>query len=162
MGTNIRQNADGSVGFVTDDGAVEVQRLGGVSTPNTNTATFRGIKVAKVALGTGTSGGGVLAWANPEGVPVGIVNIEIYTTTKSTGASTIDVGTAANATTSSDNLIDGLDTGTAVVFADNNTDKGTNGKTRQLMSATQYVTASQASGAVAGLVGYAYISYVVL
>ena len=83
--------------------------------------------------------------------------------TKSTGACTIDVGTTAvSAATSSDNLIDGLDTGTAIGTFDNITDKGTNGKSRQKLASGKWVTASMASGAAAGTVGYAYIEYFII
>lgn len=116
--------------------------------------------VAKVALGTGTSGGGVFSWQNPENRDIIIDRIMLNITTKATSAATVDVGaTATSATTSSDNLIDGLDVNAAVGLFDNITDKGTNGKSRQLLASGKWVTASQASGAVAGLVGFAYISY---
>lgn len=116
--------------------------------------------IAKVALGVGTSGGGVFSWQNPESTSIIIDRIFLNVTTAATAAATVDVGTTAtNATTSSDNLIDGLDVNTAAGLFDNITDKGTNGKSRQLLASGKWVTASQASGAVAGLVGYAYISY---
>lgn len=117
-------------------------------------------KVAVVTL-TGTSattGGAVGSWKPAEGGPVIITKAVVYTTTKSTGAANLSVGTAADATTSSANLLDTLDVGTAVVCADNITDKGTNGRSRQLMSSTQYVTAT-GSSSTAGLVGTLYVEY---
>jgi hypothetical protein len=42
---------------------------------------------------------------------------------------------------------------------DNLGDAGTNGKTRQKLAAGKWVTGSVASGAAAGLVGFAYIHY---
>jgi len=121
---------------------------------------YRHINIAKVALAALDTGGGVLAWQNPEAVSIIIDRIEFDVTTKSTAASTVDVGTTAtNATTSSDNLMDGLDVGTAAGVFDNLGDAGTNGKAKQKLAAGKWVTASKASGACAGLVGYAYIHY---
>lgn len=118
-------------------------------------------QVAKVALAALDTGGGVLAWANPEAVSIIITGIFLNVTTKSTGACTLDVGTTAtDATTSSDNLLDGVDVGTAIGLFDNVTEKGTNGKSRQLLATGKWITASKASGNAAGLVGFAYIRYV--
>ena len=121
------------------------------------------LKCAKVALGSADTGGGVLGWQNPESSRVVVVRVGVDVTTKSTAACTVDVGTAANATTSSDNLLDGLDVGTATGTFDNIADKGTSGKERQSLDAkggtTDHVTASKASGAAAGLAGNAYIFY---
>ena len=118
---------------------------------------------ARVALAAVDTGGGVLAWQNPEASSIIITRVVIDATTKATGACTIDVGTTAtSATTSSDTLLDGLDVGTAATTADNITDKGTNGKSRQKLASGKWVTGSMASGAAAGLVGYAYIEYFVI
>lgn len=115
---------------------------------------------ARVALAAVDTGGGVFAWQNPHAETVIIDKIVIHVTTASTGACTVDVGTTAtSAATSSDNLIDGLDVNTAAGVFDNVTDKGTNGKTRQTVATGKWITASKASGASAGIVGYAYIYY---
>ena len=115
-------------------------------------------KVAEVALGVADTGGGVLSWQNPESLPILVTSVDVRTTTKSTGASTIDVGVSANDTTSDDTLIDGADTGTAAGLFSSAAKAvlDENGGT------TDYITGSKASGACAGLVGYAYIQYVVL
>lgn len=125
------------------------------------TVTFdRLVKIARVALTALDTGGGVFAWANPEAGSIIISRVELNVTTKATSACTVDIGTTAtNATTSSDNLIDGLDTGTAIITADNITDKGSNGKSRQLLATGKWVTGSMASGAAAGTVGFCYIFY---
>lgn len=125
------------------------------------TVTFdRSTKIAKVALGAADTGGGVLSWQNPEAVSIIITRIVLDVTTAATAACTIDVGTTAtNATTSVDNLIDGLDINAAAGVFDNITDKGTNGKARQKLAAGKWVTGSKASGAAAGTVGSAYIHY---
>lgn len=118
-------------------------------------------KVRKVELkGAADTGGGVGAWQNPEPVSIIIERLEIDTSVIATAACTIDAGTTpTSATTSSDNLIDGLDVNAALLTADNFTDKGTNGKSRQKLAPGKWVTFSRASGASAGLVGVAYIHY---
>lgn len=112
-------------------------------------------------LATATAAGGVLALANPFGKDVYVTFFGLELTTQSTGAGTVDAGIAANATTLSDNLIDGVSTAAAGVFT-NAGSPGTNGKTGQKWGASQYLTVSQASGAVAGLVGRAIIRVIPL
>lgn len=116
-------------------------------------------KVVKVPLGVGTAGGGVFSWQNPEGARIIIDRVVLDITTQSSGASTINVGTTTtSATTSSDNLLNALSGAAAGTF-DNVLNAGTNGRSRQALASGGWVTASQASGAVAGLVGNAYIHY---
>lgn len=130
--------------------------LGGTSIATTNRVS----KIAKVALGVADTGGGVLSWANPETGSIIITRVVLDVTTKSTGACTLDVGTtAASATTVVDTLLDGVDVGTAIGTFDNIEDQGTNGTSRQKLATGKWVTASKASGAAAGLAGYAYIEY---
>ncbi len=121
------------------------------------------LKCAKVALATADTAGGVFGWQNPESNAIIVVRAVIDLTTKSTSACTVDIGSAANATTSSDDLLDGLDVNAATGVFDNIADKGTNGKEKQRVDAkggtTDHVTASKATGAAAGLVGNAYIFY---
>jgi len=160
MGTQLVQNPDGSVSLRSDADAIDHLRVGGPVAPSVANPRWSNEKTVKVPLAAGASAGGVLAWQNPETGAIIVTGLVIDLTTKSTGASTADFGTAANGTTSNDGLIDGLDTGTATGTFDNNTDKGTNGRTRQRLAAGAYVTGSQATGAVAGLAGYAYITYI--
>jgi len=89
-----------------------------------------------------------------------VTGVLVDVTTQSSGACTISIGTSATGTTSSANLIDTLSVAAAGSF-DNITDKGTNGKSRQRLAVGSYVTGSTASGASAGLVGNAYITYIV-
>lgn len=107
---------------------------------------------------TGTTAGGALSLANPEGVKLLITRLILHITTASTGAATVDAGIAANGTTSADNLIDGKSVATAGAF-DNITDKGTNGKTVKEWGASEHLTIT-ASATLAGMVGYAYIEYI--
>jgi hypothetical protein len=123
----------------------------------------RAVKVKRVALAAVDSAGGVFSWANPEATSILVERVILDITTQTSGACTLDIGTTATtATTLSDNLIDGLSAASAAQVADNLGNAGTNGKTRQKLATGKWVTGSVASGASAGIVGYAYIYYVVI
>lgn len=98
---------------------------------------------------TTTTAGAVAAVANPLGVDLIITQVIVRTTTQSTGAAALDIGVAANATTSSDTLIDGLSVATAPIVSST---PGTNGAVPRVWGASQYVTAT-ASATLAGMVG---------
>lgn len=121
-----------------------------------DTGSNRVVPAGKIAgnLAAADTGGGVLSVANPCTGPWLVRSVFLTTTTKSTGACTVDVGVAANGTTLNDGLIDGLDVGTATVTRANNfANAGTNGKAAQQGAAGTSLTASVATGASAGLVG---------
>lgn len=125
--------------------------------------SHRRVLVARVALGSADTGGGILSWQNPHENAIGIVGFYVELTTVASAACTADFGTTTtSATTSANNLITGVDLNSATGFFDNNTDKGASGKTRQKLAAGGWVTGSKASGAAAGLAGMAYIEYIVL
>jgi hypothetical protein len=105
-----------------------------------------------LAAATVTTGGAVVSILNPFGFDVFILRAILDVTTVSTGVATIDLGVAANGTTSNDTLIDGKDLNAATGVFDNITDKGTNGKPTKKWTSTQYVTGT-ASATMAGLVG---------
>jgi hypothetical protein len=120
------------------------------------------VKVARVNLAAVDAAGGVFSWANPEAVPIIVERVIVDVTTQSAAACTVDIGTtAASATTLSDNLIDGASVAAAGLL-DNIDDTGTNGKAKQKVAVGKWVTGSVASGASSGLVGVAYIHYVVV
>jgi hypothetical protein len=120
----------------------------------------RSVKVKIIPLTAVDTAGGVFAFS--PGVAAIVTRVIVNVTTKTTGACTLDVGIAANGTTLNDTLIDGLDINTAVGEFCNLKNAGTNGLASQRMTSTQYVTGSVASGASAGLVGYAYIEYIAI
>lgn len=135
----------------------------GSSTPLAGSSADRIEKVAVVTLAALDTGGGVLSWQNPESTSIIVSRIFFDVTTIATGSCTIDVGTtAASATTSSDNLMDGLDAHSATGLFGNLSNPGTNGKTAQKLASGKWVTASMASGAAAGLAGKAYIHYALI
>jgi len=114
----------------------------------------------KVPLAAVDTGGGVLSWQNPLAVTIMITKILVDVTTHATGACTVDVGTTAtSATTQSDNLADGVDVGTAAGTFSTSDQAGANGRTQQKLAAGKWLTISKDSGASAGLVGFAYITY---
>jgi hypothetical protein len=122
-----------------------------------------GLKKATGALAAVDTGGGVFSWQNPESSEILIELVKVNVTTKTTAACTIDVGTTAtNATTSSDNLIDGKDINAAAGTFDNIVDAGTNGKPKMRLAADKWLNGSVASGASAGLVGTYEVYYRVL
>jgi len=123
-------------------------------------ATVKVPVTVRVALSAAAdTAGAILAWANPTGGSIIVTRVVFDVTTASTGACTVDVGVAANATTSNDTIMDGLDVNTAAGTFDNIENQGTNGKSAVKVTSSQYVTASRASGAVAGMVGFAYITF---
>lgn len=152
MGTNITQRDDGGMAFVDDASASEILKVGGTGSRN--------MKVAKVRL-TGvaaTTAGALFSWLNPENVAIIINRLELDITTKSTGAATGNFGTAANATTSSANLIDTYTLGGTEKVVNNIDDKGTNGKSVQKITVGQAVTGT-GSATTVGLAGFVYIHY---
>jgi hypothetical protein len=109
----------------------------------------------RIPLVAAADNGGIVSQANPYGRQVWIGRTALYITTGASSG-TADIGVAANGSTSSDTLLDGVANNAAGVF-NNIDDKGTNGKSRQLWGATQFVTATQVSGTVTGLVGFLYV-----
>lgn len=113
---------------------------------------------AALTAATTTAVGGVLSLVNPEGADVIIKRVTLDITTASTGAATVDAGIDTDGTTSSDNLLDGLDVNAAAGVFDNVDDQGTNGQSCVKWPAGEYLVIT-ASATVAGLVGNAYIEY---
>jgi hypothetical protein len=106
--------------------------------------------------------GAVASIPNPEGRTVYVTALIVNLTTASSGAGTVDAGISANSTTLSDTLIDGLNVNAATGVFSNLREPGSNGKAGQPWGATQYLTISRASGAVAGLRGEAIVEYLVV
>lgn len=111
----------------------------------------------RVTITAATTSGQIAAFELSSGTIVHRAWIEVETA--STGACTLDVGIAANATTSSDVLLDGISVAsTGVKDSANDTDNGTNGVAKpQHATAGQYVTATVASGNANGLVATIHI-----
>lgn len=155
-----KQLSDGTSIFRNQrDGGADMI-LGGPANPTALSPRYMTNAVAKVPLAALDTGGGVLSWQNLTGGSIVVIRLDLNVTTKSTAASTVSAGTTVvSATTLSANLIDGLDVGTAAGQFSNLKNPGTLGKADQLLAAAGWVTISRASGACAGLVGFAYIHY---
>lgn len=119
-------------------------------------------KTVKVALVASDAAAGVFSWRNTEeSADIIVTGVVLNVTTASSGACTLDIGFAATSILA-DNLIDGLDVNAAVGVFDSTIEKGTNGAGAVLVADDEYVTGSMASGAAAGLAGFAYITYMVV
>jgi len=125
---------------------------------------LRALKLASGSLAAGNINAFAFAWQNPELVSIIVLEVVIDITTAGGAAGVLDVGTAANATTHSDNLLDGI-THNAIDKVTNlyETDAGTNGRPIQVMDAkdgaTDYITAQILTAAAASLAGSYYILY---
>lgn len=112
-----------------------------------------------VAAPTGVAG--MAAIANPEGVDLIVTRCAIVTTVAATGSTTVDAGIAANATTTSDTLIDGQ-TVNALGLVDNIQAKTGNALAATLWPAASFLTVQKVAGAAlseAGLVAKIYVEY---
>jgi hypothetical protein len=104
-------------------------------------------------LGTASvAGGGIAVWTPPGGGPITIQSCNVYVTANSTGVCALSAGVAANATTSSTNLISAA----ALAAAAGTTIFSAAGAT---IASNQVVTFS-GSATSAGLVAKAFIEYV--
>ena len=97
-------------------------------------------------------------WENPEGEDIIVETVLLDCTTEATGSATIDIGVAANATTSSDTLIDGANVGAAAIMVTSGKNPGTNGVQDQTMTSSQWIT-GDFSASAAGFVGTFYVKY---
>lgn len=106
------------------------------------------------------AGGEIASVANPEGVPLIIVDVKIYVDTPSTGAANINVGINASATTSDTDMINGLAINGAI------TGKAYHGMTAlaakgeaQVWGATEYITATGSADS-SGFTGRLFVQYI--
>ena len=109
------------------------------------------------AISASKTSGQVISKQNPLGVQAIIKRAVLHVKTGSSAACTLDIGTATTST-SNDGLIDGISVNAAAdTIYDNVTNVGTNGKATRLVGATDYITASVASGNANGLVADLYV-----
>lgn len=134
--------------------AENIRHLG---TPVGRAGEFERVHSIKRALTASDAAAGVLSLKNATGRPLYVRALVLRITTKATGACTLDAGIAATEALD-DDLIDGLDVGTAAGIFDNVQDSGINGGKRgRLWDKDEFLTISKATGATAGLVGQAII-----
>ena len=98
---------------------------------------------------------GVFQLENTYGSDLVVDRAIIHITTATAGACTIDIGVASDGVTSADNLLDGID-GTSTGATDNikSMDDGSNGRSVMTWRSGEFINASRATGATAGLVGF--------
>lgn len=122
------------------------------------------VKVVKVALSAGDADDFAFAWQNPESTAIMVQRVLVdLTTAGGTANSVLDVGPAANATTTSATLIDGLNLNTTGLFC-NLDDGGTSGTASARLDekdgTTDYITGQILVANASALVGNVYIEYV--
>jgi hypothetical protein len=112
-----------------------------------------------IAISASTTSGQIAAIELAGAAGTWVHRAWINRTTASAAACTLDIGIAANATTSSDVLLDGISiNATGVADSADGTDNGTNGVVKpQLATGGQFVTATVASGNANGFVGTLHI-----
>lgn len=123
-------------------------------------AEGKGCLYGSLTAATTTAGGDALNLLNPEGADVLITRFIIHVTTQATGAATVDAGVAATLTTN-DELLDGVDVGSAAILVDNVEQcvDGTVAAAVVEWGAAEYLTVTP-SATLAGLVGTYYVEYV--
>jgi hypothetical protein len=101
----------------------------------------------------------VFAWENPEDSAVIVYRVIVdITTAGGTAGALIDIGSAADAVTGSDDLIDGANANAEAAY-DNLDDQGTNGKSKQKVPIGEFITGQIKIEKAEALEGTAYIYY---
>lgn len=149
----LRSTAVDGVGVTLTSGAIAINSRGA--------SANQGIQADELSAGAGIirqgalvasdAAAGVFSVENTYGTDLYVTRVLIFVQTPSTGACALDVGSNA-AEVTDDDLLDGLSVAAAGIF-DNIADKGTNGSSRRKWASGEFVTATMATGATAGLVG---------
>ncbi len=168
----IKQRADGSLAIYREGDTKELLTVGGPVVPDiTNKTspglaagfTFLGKSVVKIPLGTGAAGTANLASVKLSDNDDHILGHTVVNITTGQSLSLdLSLGTGASSSTFANNLIDAVNLSpdaAGVGVYDNVTDKGTAGKSRQLLSAGQFITVTS-SRTVGTLQGYVTIDAV--
>jgi len=163
--------APGAATFVRKGGSLSSKITSELSLIDTELDTLAasdaaGLKVAKGTLKAGNANAFAFVWKNPEASKIIVTRVLInITTAGGTSSSVLDVGVVANATSTADTLIDGLNLNATGIF-DNITDKGDDGKSRQVVDenggTNDYITGKILDQNAAALVGKYYIFYTVI
>jgi len=163
--------APGAATFVRKGGSLSSKITSELSLIDTELDTLAasdaaGLKVAKGTLTAGNADAFAFVWENPEASKIIVTRVLInITTAGGTDSSVLDVGVVAGATSTADTLINGLDLNATGIF-DNITDKGINGKSRQIVDENgginDYITGKILAQKADALVGKYYIFYTVI
>lgn len=144
-----------SLNVGSDTGQLEIREAGSSKSNGVQRdqmSKFAGF-VIKGSLTASDSAAGIFSEENTFGTDLLVLRIVLFVTTAATGSCTVDIGEGSSSSTSYDNIIDGLDVGSGAGAFDNLGDPGTNGHSVRVWRSGEYVNASMASGATAGLVG---------
>jgi len=150
-----------------DDSSLEVSSsTGQMQIKDAGTSKAAGVTRDKMAKGAGfwirgaltasDTVAAVFSETNSFGSDLLVTRALIQVTTVSSGACTIDVGTGSGASTSYDNLLDGIDVNGSTGVSDNlkSMHAGDSGRSVVVWKSTEYINASKKTGATSGLVGY--------
>lgn len=151
---------DATIEVDSDTGKMQIKSSGPTASGGVK-ATHLDRDVLKQYAGSlsATAGvGGVFQIQNLTGVDLWVEDVILDVITGTVAAVTVDVGTAADAVTNGDDLIDGADlsagaSGDRIWLLRTTADRGANGKENIKWANNDYISASEASGAIAGLVG---------
>lgn len=108
------------------------------------------ITISAAISASGTGGGGAFSIVNPFGELALLKSVVMNITTGTTSSQTLDIGVAANASTSSDTIMDGV-ASTAAIYT-GITDPGTSGAGERGIASSQVLTGSP-SAALTNAVG---------
>ena len=146
MGVNLVQNADGSLGFLDELTGYQIAKLGGPS-PLQGTPAYRIPTTLELnVVGPTDTAGALAALANPFSRAFYIVDTLLAVTTASSGACTVSIGCAANATTINSTLLSAQNVAATGIFG------GGLVANRQIWTPTLFLTASTQTGASSGLI----------
>lgn len=141
MAVNIKQHADGTTGLYNEQIGKSTLILGG-ATPvaGGSTVAYHGSSYLKIKCGSTPATSGLFSVVSPfgEDVIIGRTILNI-TAAGDSGTNHITIGTGTSSTVYGNNLIDHITCNATGAF-DNITDKGTNGKSRQLWAAGTFIT----------------------
>ena len=157
-------DAGSIAGSAVSDAGIEVSTTTGkIQLKDAGTNLASGVTLEKMSkfagrwikgnLAASDATAGVFTEQNSYGTDLIVLRIVVFITTAATGSCTVDIGEGSSASSSFDNIIDGLNVGAGTGSADNLGDPGTNGHSSRVWKSGEHITASMASGATAGLVG---------
>jgi hypothetical protein len=148
MAIELVQFADGSAALQNTADSVNDMHVGGPPNPSGATPRLLVARRMKMALVANDAAAGMVSWQNIAVYPVIVTRAILHVTTIAAAACTVSVGTATTAVLAS-NLISGQDVHSAT--------GGFFSSTGAVIAAGSFLTASTASGASAGIVGYLYV-----
>lgn len=151
---NLSQFGDGTAAFVNAADAVHDLKMGGPAIASVASPRFYVDRTMKLPLAAGVdTGGGIVSWQNMTGQDIIVTRAVLDVTTVATAACSVEVGeTAVSGTTASATLIASQDVHSAAGTF-------TSAAASVKVPAGDWITASTASGASAGLVGNLYVTY---